>query len=477
VTQTEAPPVDDAPDDDKPIPVDSPIKDPKPTVADRAAGEKRRPILPAWMKNRSEFLTAARWACGHYWHTVRYHTWRTPLYGLRVLRQAPRGSLRTIRGDWGWIRDREGAPLRAHAARQEDAEEYLKLRRYRDGRVAMRLTLSIAAGVIGTGAALALYLVGDAWMQAAAITAAVIGLGITGTPADKPLISPAVVKPQATKLTAPVVTRALGALNIARINAAIAKNNGELSYPNPIAIDGPGWLAELETPYGVTATDVIERRDRLASGLRRQLGCVWPERPDADSLPTGISANAVLRFCLKVMGWQENDMVLGTGSYKSGVQATMFSRKDLGIGYLSGEGDDPKIVRSFYVDNNDAKAVAQRARGYREDAGTLTGHALDPEFEPENTTPAYDLLADVLKVVPADEEKVWNERVAARLAALSPGIYGGWKGETVTLNLKPLSVTTKDVAGTTESGTRTTRRGIERADVVQAVAARNGKAA
>ncbi|MFB7800931.1 hypothetical protein, partial [Isoptericola sp. NPDC056134] len=33
------------------------------------------------------------------------------------------------------------------------------------------------------------------------------------------------------------------------------------------------------------------------------------QRPDAKSLPTGISANAVLRFCLKVMGQPANDMV------------------------------------------------------------------------------------------------------------------------------------------------------------------------
>ena len=36
------------------------------------------------------------------------------------------------------------------------------------------------------------------------------------------------------------------------------------------------------------------------------------QRPDAKSLPTGISGNAILRFCLKVMGHTENDMVLGT---------------------------------------------------------------------------------------------------------------------------------------------------------------------
>ena len=47
--------------------------------------------------------------------------------------------------------------------------------------------------------------------------------------------------------------------------------------PAPVREDGPGWRAEVDLPYGVTATQVIERREQLASGLRRPLGAVWPE--------------------------------------------------------------------------------------------------------------------------------------------------------------------------------------------------------
>ena len=45
---------------------------------------------------------------------------------------------------------------------------------------------------------------------------------------------------------------------------------------------GPGWRADVDLPFGVTVSDIVERRDRLASGLRRPLGCVWPE-PAHDS--------------------------------------------------------------------------------------------------------------------------------------------------------------------------------------------------
>src|SRR5205807_9844407 len=99
------------------------------------------------------------------------------------------------------------------------------------------------------------------------------------------------------------------------------------------------------------------------------------QRPDANSIPTGISANAVLRFCLKVMGYRENDMVLGNGMHGNGIKATMFSRRDRGIGYLAGEGDDPQIARTFYIDNPTAAQIVTRARALREKAGTITGHA------------------------------------------------------------------------------------------------------
>ena len=63
------------------------------------------------------------------------------------------------------------------------------------------------------------------------------------------------------------------------------------------------------------------------------------------------------------MGQVENDMVLGTSAYKNGVRATMFARSDRGIGYLAGEGDDPQILRSFYVDAPAAEHIVRPRPG------------------------------------------------------------------------------------------------------------------
>ncbi|MFJ4036246.1 cell division protein FtsK [Streptomyces griseoluteus] len=651
----------------------------------RLAAAKRRDVLPLWLRSLAELRIATRWVARHYVHTTAYHALRSPVYAARLTMQAPTGMARFVGGTMRWVADREGEPVRLAAVRREDAAEYLKLSRQRDGRVRLRTLVAVLALFIGVGAALALYVLAPDWLQAVSVGALLLAFGSAGRKADAPVIHRAVEVPKATKLTSDIVLRALGALGIPAINQAQGKGRDGFEFTAPITRDGPGWRAEGNLPFGVTVTDVIERRERLASGLRRPLGCVWPEavsdehtgrlvlwvgdqdlksapkpawpllksgtvdlfkaipygtdqrgrwvavtlmfiagvigaiprmgktfllrlllliaaldpraelhtydmkgtgdldpvgeavshrhgvgeedetiqyalndfralreelrrrtkvirslprdicpeskvtsqladkrslglhpivigvdecqvlfeypehgkefeeiatdlvkrgpatgivlllatqRPDAKSLPTGISANAGARWCLKVMGQTENDMVLGTSSYKRGVRATMFAWGDKGLHYFVGEGSDARIVSGAFIDAPGAVVVAARARSVREKAGLLSGYALGEA--PETATgPAYDLLADVAAVVAEKEERVWNERIAARLAELRPDVYAGWKGENVTSALKPHGIRTRDVAGTTDDGTRTTRRGIARADLLKAIAERN----
>ncbi|MGW7521210.1 cell division protein FtsK [Streptomyces sp. NPDC054796] len=212
-------------------------------------------------------------------------------------------------------------------------------------------------------------------------------------------------------------------------------------------------------------TDLVKRGPAL--GIVTLFGT---QRPDAKSLPTGISANAVLRFCLKVMGQPANDMVLGTSMYKAGYRATMFSRSDRGICWMAGEGDDPRIVASAFVDAVAAEQVAACARKLREEYGNVTGHAVG---QGPKETEAADILTDVLAVFPATEKAAWCERIAARLAAHRPETYTGWKGENVTAALKPWGIKPGQVWGTTDDGEGRNRRGIDRADITAAVTRRD----
>ena len=122
-------------------------------------------------------------------------------------------------------------------------------------------------------------LIAPSLVLALLVTAAVVVLGVLGRPADAPpLIDRAVVPNRVEKLTSDIVYRALGALGVAALGTAITKNpRGALEFKAPITRDGPGWRADLDLPHGVTVAEVQEKRDKLASGLRRPIGCVWPE--------------------------------------------------------------------------------------------------------------------------------------------------------------------------------------------------------
>ncbi|WP_328888342.1 cell division protein FtsK [Streptomyces sp. NBC_00316] len=244
---------------------------------DRVKGAKRRPIVPMWLKSTEELKTATGWVAGHYGHKAGYHALRSPVYVARLALLSPRGAVKFVGDTMRWVADKEGEPVRLSAVRREDAAEYLKLSRQRDGRVRLRTLVTVVASIIGTGAALALYVLAPGWLQAVSVGTLLLALGHLGRPEDEPVITRAVDLPQVQRLTSDIVARAFAALGIAEINKQAAKGKPGIEFKAPIQRDGKGWRADLDLPYGVTVSDVLDRRERLASGLRKSLGCVWPE--------------------------------------------------------------------------------------------------------------------------------------------------------------------------------------------------------
>ncbi len=130
------------------------------------------------------------------------------------------------------------------------------------------------------------------------------------------------------------------------------------------------------------------------------------QRPDSNSIPTGISSSLALRFCLRVTDHTTNDIVLGTGAYKAGFRANNFARRDMGIAYMAGEEADAIIVRSSYVDTLAARDVAQRARAAKVAAGRLTGHAAGEDTEPDAEEDTTTILDDLLGAWPGGQARV-----------------------------------------------------------------------
>jgi len=179
------------------------------------------------------------------------------------------------------------------------------------------------------------------------------------------------------------------------------------------------------------------------------------QRPDKASLPTGVSGNVSTRFCLKVMGQVENDMILGTSAYKNGLRATTFRPEiDAGLGYLLGAGPAPQVVRTFYLDMHAAERIAVRARALREAAGTLTGHALEGADEGPR-----DVLTDVLSVFGSDAGLQWGD-LAQRLASRFPARWEGVTADSISAECRARDVRSVDV----KSGGKALK-GCRRADV------------
>jgi S-DNA-T family DNA segregation ATPase FtsK/SpoIIIE len=222
--------------------------------------------------------------------------------------------------------------------------------------------------------------------------------------------------------------------------------------------------------YGKEAGDLAEKVIRLG----RALGIILllaTQRPDAVSLPKGISANAGVRFCLRVTGQVENDMILGTSMYKQGIRATQFEDTDYGWGWLVGLGK-PTACRGYDVDGKAATKVAARAVELRRAAGTLPA-----DLPSKDAGPVFDLLGDLDAIWPAGEDRVWNETLLDRLTGLRPDVYTGWKAEQLTAALKPHGVDTGQIGRRTAGGATVNRRGPARADLDTAITQRNRRRA
>ncbi|MEV4457344.1 cell division protein FtsK [Microbispora sp. NPDC049633] len=237
----------------------------------------RRPIVPLWLRSRNDALDTLRWVGRHSAYVAAFQVTRAPLYAGRLAARSPRGLARLAGGMVKWTFDLEGEPVRLATVRKADPEAYLKLSRQRDARVRLRVPITLAVlvtllivGIIVANA--------PTLAQWAALAVALGVLGVVGKPADRPLIDRAVTPTMVEKLTSDIVIRSLMVLGISGITQAMSKNPKDaIRFVAPITRDGPGWRADIDLPYGVTVTDVMDKRDRLASALRRPLGCVWPE--------------------------------------------------------------------------------------------------------------------------------------------------------------------------------------------------------
>ena len=78
-------------------------------------------------------------------------------------------------------------------------------------------------------------------------------------------------------------------------------------------------------------------------------------------------------------------------------------------------------------------------------------------------------------VWPQGEDKAWNETLIERLTELRPDVYTGWKPSQLTAALDIHHVKVDQVGRRNDAGKTINRRGPAQADILAAIAERNGK--
>jgi S-DNA-T family DNA segregation ATPase FtsK/SpoIIIE len=238
---------------------------------------KRLPIVPEHLR-RDRIRQTIREATDLRWYKTRYHGARSPVYAARILAYAVRGTARLTGQLLTWWHWTDGWVLESLAVASGRSGHHDAMNAHREGkRTRARRGQIVAVCATGVLAALLAMVAWSPWWGwALTILAAVTVTARHGKPDGQPIIRAAVV-PTAYQPPSPeVITRALGSLSIAAINAVIKDGPG-ISFVSDVHRDGDGWGTDMDLPHGVTASDIIKRREALASGLRRPHSATWPE--------------------------------------------------------------------------------------------------------------------------------------------------------------------------------------------------------
>jgi S-DNA-T family DNA segregation ATPase FtsK/SpoIIIE len=239
-----------------------------------------------------------------------------------------------------------------------------------------------------------------------------------------------------------------------KVTPELAAKPGSGLHPIVIVIDEAHELfgdSTVGKEAGLAAERLAKRGRALAITL-----VVITQIPDKDSLPTGITRNIGIRWCLAVPDQVANDMILGTSAYKLGLRATIYRPDiDAGWGVLTGLSE-PTSVRNHYPTKEQAAGIIGRATSLRR--GSVIGGASLPA--------ARDLLADLLEVAAANGQH-WDTAAPA-LANRWPEAYPALSQDALSELARARGLASLDVKVSSRN-----RKGYKSAEVRKLIADRD----
>ncbi|MCQ1575415.1 FtsK/SpoIIIE domain-containing protein [Streptomyces parvus] len=169
----------------------------------------------------------------------------------------------------------------------------------------------------------------------------------------------------------------------------LAKEHGSRKLTAAMAAKDPRvnlavLLVDEWSSYGAAADrkvrEELERLLRLIVQQGRALGIITlcaTQKPDSDSVPTGIRDILSIRWAMRCLTPQASDTILGQGYAAAGHNAQDILKSQRGVGiYMDGEKAEPELTRGYYYDDDEVTLLLDRAYELRAKVGTLPAGAV-----------------------------------------------------------------------------------------------------
>lgn len=189
------------------------------------------------------------------------------------------------------------------------------------------------------------------------------------------------------------------------------------------------------------------------------MGVFITQRPDADSVPTKLREVCVKRGCFRVKGDESAKMILGGAAVAAGAAPHLLGESSKGVVVLDQGAEEGHVtLKTDVIDLPDFKAICERGRALREQAGTLVGATARRGGRLSMMEALRAACVGVLDAAGVDRMR--PESLLAGLQECDAGMYGDLTVEDLKALLKRDGVETAQLGGVIDG--RANPRGYKR---------------
>lgn len=236
----------------------------------------RKPVIPQHLRTWTGIRNHTRYVTGLTGNRLAYHAVRSWWYALLAAFWAPVGAGKLAGRQLRWFWHPELSAMLQHAADTNDVKEGTKVERQLAARRKARGIWLLAELVLLAAAVVLLLTLTPWWVHWLAAVVLLPLLAHHGRPVDRPIVSAAVVTYRYRRINADIVLRAYYRAGLGHPD----KPDEQIKFASKMSRDryDLGSQVVVDLPYGVTFSDAMKAREKLASGLDVTISQVYLTR-------------------------------------------------------------------------------------------------------------------------------------------------------------------------------------------------------